>query len=152
MASTEFEIVRTIPAPIEDVFARLSDIEGHNAWVPGKRSILRQTRQTSPGPVGLGTTYEDSTTVGTTPGAVEEYDAPTRIVYHWWDKTGSGKVKMEGWPGYTLEAVDANTTRVVHSARMVANGVYALSMPVLRWLARRERTTVLEGLEASFRS
>jgi uncharacterized protein YndB with AHSA1/START domain len=57
MGDVEFEIQRTVPAPIGEVFARLADIEGHNAWVPGRGSILRGTRQTSPGPVAAGTTY-----------------------------------------------------------------------------------------------
>ena len=40
MGIIEFEIERTITAPIQDVFARLADIDGHNQWMPKKGSIL----------------------------------------------------------------------------------------------------------------
>ncbi len=42
MGSIEFELERTVKAPIHDVFARLSDINGHNEWMPKKGSIFRQ--------------------------------------------------------------------------------------------------------------
>jgi len=150
MGDVEVEIERTVAAPIAEVFARLADIEGHNAWVPGRGSMLRATRQTSPGPVALGTTYEDRTRMGTMPGEVAELDAPHRIVYHWWDRTSSGRTRMEGWPGYTLEAVGERETLVRHHARLRANGVRALGAPVLRIVARRERTATMDALVRSF--
>lgn len=150
MGDVEFEIQRTVAAPIAEVFARLADIEGHNAWVPGRGSILRGTRQTSPGPVVVGTTYEDRTRMGTMPGEIAELEAPNRIVYHWWDRSSSGKTRMEGWPGYTLESVGEAETLVRHDARLRAYGIWGLGTPVLRLMARRERTSVLDALENSF--
>ena len=150
MGDVEFEIERTVAAPIGEVFARLADIEGHNAWVPGRGSILRGTRQTSPGPVAAGTTYEDRTRMGTMPGEIAELDAPNRIVYHWWDRSSSGTTRMEGWPGYTLEAVGEAETLVRHHVRLRANGIRALGTPVLRIIARRERTATLDALVRSF--
>jgi uncharacterized protein YndB with AHSA1/START domain len=150
MGDVEVVVERTVPAPIGEVFARLADIEGHNTWVPGRPSILRGTRQTSPGPVAVGTTYEDRTRMGTLPGDVAELDPPHRIVYHWWDRTSSGRTKMEGWPGYTLEAVGERETLVRHHARLRANGIRALGAPVLRILVRRERTATMDALVRSF--
>lgn len=150
MGDVEVEVERTVAGPIDEVFARLADIEGHNAWVPGRSSILRQSRQTSPGPVGVGTTYEDRTRMGTMPGEVAELDAPHRIVYHWWDRSRSGRTRMEGWPGYTLEPVGERETLVRHHARLRANGVRALGTPLLRVFARRERTATMDALVRSF--
>ena len=150
MADVEFELTRTVRAPIEQVFARLADIEGHNQWMPKKGSMLRQTRQTSSGPPGLGTTYEDKTTVGTTPGEIVEFDPPRRILHHWWDSTKSGRIKIEGWPGYTLESTGDNETLVRHDAKLRAHGVYKLATPVFKRLAVRERTVTLEALQKSF--
>ena len=150
MGDVEIEVERTVAAPIDEVFARLADIEGHNAWVPGRGSILRATRQTSPGPVAVGTTYEDRSRLGAMPGEVAELDAPHRIVYHWWDRSSSGKTRMEGWPGYTLEAVGERETLVRHHARLRANGIRALGTPVLKLVARRERTATMDALVRSF--
>lgn len=145
----EFDLVRTIPAPVEDVFGRLADIDGHNAWMPQKGSILRRTHQTSPGAPGAGTTYVDDTRFGPTPGEIIEYDPPTVIVFHWWDNA-SGRLKMEGWPGYALEAVDRGATLVRHHAKMEPYGIYRLATPVLRRIAVRERSTTMDALARSF--
>ena len=48
MKPIEFELERTIRAPIDQVFARLVDIEGHNDWMADTGSMLERTRQTSP--------------------------------------------------------------------------------------------------------
>lgn len=148
----EFEVVRQVDAPVEQVFARLADIEGHNDWMPKKGSILRRTKQTSPGAPAVGTTYIDETSYGPTPGEVAELDPPHRLVYHWWDKSRSGKLKMEGWPGYSLEVADRDTTLVRHRATMHTHGIYRLATPVLRLLAVKERTATVDALEASFES
>ena len=88
--------------------------------------------------------------MGTMPGEIAELDAPNRIVYHWWDRSSSGKTRMEGWPGYTLEAVGERETLVRHDVRLRANGIRALGTPVLRIIARRERTATLDALVRSF--
>ena len=150
MATSEFELQRTIQAPLTDVFARLADVEGHNQWMAKKGSILRQTKQTSSGPVGVGTTYEDSTRYGATPGEIVEFDPPRRLVHHWWDKTSSGRTKFEGWPGYTLEAVSEGETLVRHEAKLKTYGIYTIATPVLTMIAKKERTAVLDSLQKSF--
>lgn len=152
MGVIEFELERTIRAPVRDVFARLSDIEGHNEWMPKKGSILRHTQQTSPGEPALGTTFIDETTFGPTPGQIVEFHAPDTLTYHWWDRSKSGKVKTEGWPGYSLETADDGTTLLRHHARMHTYGIYRLATPILRRIAVRERTATVDALKASFES
>ena len=68
MKPIEFKVERTVRAPIEDVFARLIDIDGHNAWMADTGSMLKQTRQTRPGPPAVGTTFVDETSQGSMPG------------------------------------------------------------------------------------
>lgn len=150
MTDAELELTRTIRAPIEQVFARLADMEGHNQWMPKKGSMRRHTRQTSSGPAGLGTTYEDRTTVGLIPGEIVEFAPPRRILHHWWDSTKSGRIKMEGWPGYILESTGDNETLVRHNAKLRAHGIYSLAIPILKRLASRERAATLEALKKSF--
>lgn len=65
----ELELERTIRAPIDQVFARLVDIEGHDDWMAGTGSMLRHTRQTSSGAPTVGTTFVDETSQGSMPPA-----------------------------------------------------------------------------------
>jgi uncharacterized protein YndB with AHSA1/START domain len=152
MGVIEFELSRTVRAPIDDVFARLSDINGHNQWMPKKGSIFRHTQQTSAGEPALGTTFLDETVYGPTPGEIVEFHAPHSLVYHWWDSSKSGRLKAEGWPGYSLEVAEEGTTVVRHHARMRTYGVYRLATPIFRRIAVRERTVTVDALRASFES
>ena len=69
-----------------------------------------------------------------------------------WDKSKAGKVKTEGWPGYSLETGGDNTTLVRLHARMHTYGIYRLTTPILRRIAVRERTATIDALKASFES
>ena len=150
MKSIEFELERTIQAPIDQVFARLVDIEGYNEWMAKKGSMLKQTRLTSPGEPTVGTTYVDETSQGALPGEIAELEAPHKVVFHWWEKSKKGKLKFEGWPGYSLQASGENATLVRHHAKLNVHGVYRLAAPILRRLAIRERTVTIDSLKASF--
>jgi len=150
MGVIEFELERTIASSIEEVFARLADINGHNEWMPKKGSILRHTQQTSPGEPGLGTTFLDHTAYGPTPGEIVAFQPPHTLVHHWWDSSRSGKLKAEGWPGYSLQSAGENATVVRHHAKMQTYGLYRLATPIFRRIAVKERTATLDALEASF--
>ena len=150
MRPIEFEIERTVRAPIEDVFARLIDIDGHNAWMANTGSMLKQTRQTSPGPAAVGTTFVDETSQGSMPGAIVELEAPHTIVYHWWEESKSGKLKFEGWPSYRLQSSGEGETLVRHRGKLVSYGVWRLGTPIWRRFALKERTITVDALKASF--
>ena len=150
MGVIEFEVTRTVHAVIQDVFDRLADIEGYNEWMPKKGSMLRRTRQISPGAPALGTTYLDETSAGPTPGEISAFEPPHAIVFHWWDRSKAGALRLEGWPGYRLETGEDGSTVVRHSARLETHGAYRLATPLLRRIAKKERTATLEALAASF--
>lgn len=150
MGVVEFELTRLVPAGIEDVFARLADINGHNDWMPKTGTMLRSTRQTTPGAPALGTTFLDETTFGPTPGEIAEFRPPHTLVYHWWDRSKTGKLKLEGWPAYRLEASDGGSTLVRLHATLHTHGVYRFAAPFLRRIAMKERAVTLEALAASF--
>jgi uncharacterized protein YndB with AHSA1/START domain len=152
MGVIEFELERIVRAPVDDVFTRLADIEGYNDWMPTKGSIRRRTEQTSPGEPGLGTTFVDRTSFGLTPGEIAEFEPPHTLVYHWWDRSRSGRLNIEGWPAYSLEVSGDGMTLVRHTARVVTHGIYRPATPVLRRIAVRERTATMEALKASFES
>lgn len=150
MRPIEFEIERTVRAPIEDVFARLIDIDGHNAWMADTGSMLKLTRQTSPGPPAVGTTFVDETSQGSMPGEIVELVAPHTIVYHWWEKSRAGKLTFEGWPSYRLQSSGEGETLVRHRGTLVSYGLWRLGTPIWRRLAIKERTVTVDALQASF--
>ena len=150
MGVIEFELTRTVRAGIQDVFDRLADIEGYSEWMPRKGSMLRRTRKTSPGAPGLGTTYLDETSVGPTPGEISQFEPPRALVFHWWDRSKAGRLRLEGWPGYRLDEGEDGFTVVRHSARIETHGAYRLAAPLLRRMAKKERTATLNALAASF--
>ncbi len=150
MKPIDFELVRTIRAPIEVVFARLVHIDGYDKWMAGTGSMLKHTRQTSPGEPAVGTTFVDETSQGPMPGEIAELEAPHTVVFHWWEKSKSGKLKFEGWPSYHLQPLDDQATLVRHRGRLAPYGVWRLATPILRRFAVKERTVTLEALKASF--
>ena len=150
MKPVDFELERTIRAPIDEVFARLVDIDGHNAWMAGTGSMLEHTRQTSPGAPTVGTTFVDETSQGPMPGEIVELEAPYTVVFHWWETSRSGKLTFEGWPSYHLQPAGDHETHVRHRGRLVSYGVWRLGTPIWRRLAVKERTITLEALQASF--
>ena len=150
MRPIEFELERTVRAPIEEVFARLVDIEGHNDWMAGTGSMLKRTHQTSPGEPVVGTTFVDETSQGTMPGEISEMAPPHTIVFHWWEKSRSGKLTFEGWPSYHLQPTGDGETLVRHRGKLVSYGVWRLGTPILRRFAVKERTITVDALKASF--
>ncbi len=150
MKPIEFELERTIRAPIDQVFARLVDIEGHNDWMSGTGSMLKRTRQTSPGEPAVGTTFVDETSQGTMPGEITELASPHTLVYHWWEKSKSGKLKFEGWPSFHLQRSGDRETLVRHRGKLVSYGVWRLGTPIWRRFAVKERTITVDALKASF--
>jgi uncharacterized protein YndB with AHSA1/START domain len=150
MRPIEFELERTILAPVEAVFARLADIEGHNEWMAGTGSMLKHTRQTSPGEPTVGTTFVDETSQGQLPGEILEMEAPHTLVFHWWEKSKAGKLKFEGWPSYHLQPSDERGTVVRHRGNLAIYGAYRLARPIFRRMAVKERTITVDALKASF--
>jgi uncharacterized protein YndB with AHSA1/START domain len=150
MGVVRFELERRVDAPPAEVFARLADITAYDQWMPRKGSIRRRSQLTSAGDPAVGTTYVDHTLFGPTPGEITELDAPRTLTYHWWDRSRSNRLNLEGWPAYTLEPAADGATLVRHQVTMHTHGIYRLATPVLRRIAVRERTTTMDALRTSF--
>lgn len=140
------EIVERIDRPVEAVFDRLIDIDRYPEWMPDSSILITCSRDTD-GPVRVGTRYTDRTRLGTVHGEVVELERPGRVVFHYTARL-LGRTVMEGWPGYTLEAVGTDATRLRHSARARLYGPLRLLRPVVQRMARRERGATVAGLKA----
>ena len=112
-----------------------------------RTGLFRRSRQTSDGPLGLGTTYLDATRMGTFRGEVSEYEPPARIAFRetlrWF-----GSDLTEARPAYVLEA-DEGRTIVRHVAEGELFGIMRLMKPVASWLARSERSRTMKSLRRS---
>ncbi|GAA1971222.1 hypothetical protein GCM10009718_03550 [Isoptericola halotolerans] len=150
MRPIEFELERLVMAPIDEVFARIIDIDGYDDWLTGTQSMLVQTRQTSAGEPAVGTTFVDITRRGTMPGEIAELEAPTLVVFHWWQRSAAGRTAIEGWPSYHLSPSGHDQTVVRHRGRLEPHGIWLLGAPVLRRIAVKERTITVDALQASF--
>ncbi len=131
---TKLEQSVVINRPIEEVFAFVADIEKSPQWM----SELVEAKQTSEGPVGVGTTFSAvATPLGRRAEStqeVTEYEPSSKFAI----KSTSGPVASED--EYTFESVAGGTkvTRVVN-AEMA--GFFKLAEPlVVRMMGRQFKT------------
>ena len=140
------ELDTEIARPIDEVFQQLVDFSGYARWMP-KRGVFIRSDQTSAGPVGLGTTYDDPGWMGTFRGAVSEFRPPTRVAFRetlrW-----LGVPVMEASPAYELTATPTGT-RVHHTAEGRLFGIFRVMTPLVAWMARGERARTVRALKAS---
>jgi len=136
----EFEITTVINRPVEEVFAALIDFDKTPRWNPG----VAEVRQTSDGPIGVGTTtvwighflgrrYES-------PSEFTEYVPNQKIV----DKTTSGPFQLD--VETTLDAVDGGTRLTAHF-QGESRGFFKLAEPVVVRLAKKQFETAYENLK-----
>lgn len=144
------QIDETVHRPIEEVFDRLVDIDRYPDWMPDGGLLITCTKD-SDGPVDEGTKYSDKTRFGTFHGEIEGLERPTRVTFHYTVRR-LGITVMEGWPGYRLERLDDDTTRVRHTATGRLKGPFKLLRPMVRWLAQSERQRTVDALKASMES
>ena len=120
----EFEQSVVIKRPVEEVFAFLEDPGNETQWQRG----LVESRQTSPGPLGVGATGRDVRRfMGRqiiTVWEVTEYRPPEMYGF----RVVKGPVPFEG--AYTFERVPEGT-RVVMTARAEMRGLSRLMTPII---------------------
>lgn len=141
-----FESHTVIQRPVSEVFDRLADLPGYGAWMH-RNGLFRRATLTSELPVRHGTTYVDSTRMGSFDGEVTEFVAPTRIAFRetlrWF-----GHPMTQARPEYSLEG-DGTTTIVHHVAVGELYGWMRFMKPAAAWMADRERTRTLSSLKRS---
>jgi uncharacterized protein YndB with AHSA1/START domain len=137
----EFEIVTVINRPVDQVFAFLVDPTKTSDWTPG----VTEARQTSDGPVGVGTTV---LFIGKFLGrGFESLSEVTNYVPNekFTSKTTSGPIHLE--VDSTLQPVDGGT-RLATDYRGESRGFFKLAEPVIVRLAKKHFETAAENLKA----
>jgi len=144
-----FESQTAIQRPVSEVFDRLADLPGYNGWMH-RTGLFRRTVLTSDAPIHQGTTYVDSTRMGTFEGEVTEFVAPVRIAFQETLRVFGSPMTLAR-PEYSLEG-DETATVVHHVAVGELYGWMRLMKPAAALLARMERTRTLSSLKRSLES
>ncbi len=141
-----FESNTVIQRPVSEVFERLADLPGYGRWMH-RTGLFRRCRLTSEVPIREGTTYLDSTWMGTFDGEVTEFAPPTRIAFRetlkWF-----GAAITQARPEYSLKG-DETATVVHHVAVGELYGWMRFMKPAAAMLADRERSRTLRSLKRS---
>ncbi len=138
MARAEFSTM--IKRPVEDVWAVISNVENNPKWA----SSALEAKQTSAGPIGVGTTAQF---VGKflgrrieTESVITEFE-PNRK-YSWESKSGPFPIK-----GSTaLEQIDGGT-RVTGTLEAEPGGFFKLAEPLVITMAKRSFQGDLDNLK-----
>ena len=129
-----FESRTVIQGPVSEVFERLADLPGYGGWMH-RTGLFRGCSLTSEAPVRRGTTYVDSTRMGTFDGEVTEFVPPTRMAFRetlrWF-----GSPMTQARPEYSLEG-DESATVVHHVAVGELYGWMRFMKPAAAWMANR---------------
>ncbi len=144
-----FETHTVIQRPVGEVFERLADLTAYGVWMH-RTGLFRRCGPTSEAPIRVGTTYVDSTRMGTFDGEVTEFVPPTRIGFRetlrW-----LGSPVTQARPEYSLEG-DETGTVVHHVAVGELYGWMRLLKPAAALMANMERTRTLSSLKRSLES
>jgi uncharacterized protein YndB with AHSA1/START domain len=148
-SAVRFESRIVIHRPVSEVFERLADLPGYGRWMH-RTGLFRRCSLTSELPVRRGTSYADSTRMGTFDGEVTEFVRPTRIAFRetlrWF-----GVPMTQARPEYSLEG-DESATVVHHVAAGELYGWMRFMKPAATWMANRERSRTLSSLKRSLES
>ena len=138
MAKVESSVV--INRPIEEVFAYVVDPNNTAQWA----GPVVEAKQTSDGPVGLGTTSTRVTQfLGRTMEATYEITEfePNR---YYVDKMTSGPVPING--RISFDAAE-DGTKVTIAGEIEATGFFKLAEPILARMAKRQTATDVQTLK-----
>ena len=136
----QVEISTTIKRPVEDVWAVISNVENNPKW----SSAALEAKQTSPGPIGVGTTARF---VGKFLGrriesdsVVTEFEANRK--YSFESKSGPFPIKGSN----TVEQIERGT-RVTATFDVEPGGFFKLAEPLVMSMAKRQLQGDLDNLK-----
>jgi hypothetical protein len=134
-----FENTVVIQRPVEDVFAFLADFENVPRW----NYAIVETRKTSPGPVGVGTTYDQTRSVPRPSEEGFEVTAfePDRLL-EIAGELGPFRARMR----YLLEPL-GDATRLTNAVDLAASGALSLVAPLTAPRVKRAVASNLDTLK-----
>jgi uncharacterized protein YndB with AHSA1/START domain len=149
MSDVRVVIDEIIDSPAEQVFELATDLPRYSDWMP-RSGIFKECRQTSDGPVGLGTTYLDDGRMGLFRGEVVTFEKPTRVVFketrRWFGSTAIDvRLLYEFLPA-------SRGTAVHHTAESELHGMMRMMRPMVALIGRGERRRTVAALKKAAES
>jgi uncharacterized protein YndB with AHSA1/START domain len=139
MIKTKLSII--IRRPVADVFAYVTTIENFPRWSNG---LIKESHQTSPGPVGAGTIFtQQKSCLG------RWFKTEFEVVAYKPDQEFCVTSRMGSLPFqgcYTFEPVDEGT-RFTHSSQVEASGFFSLVGSLLVGQIRKQTEANLASLK-----
>ena len=142
----KIELTEHIGKPAKEVFEFITDLSNVSDSLKEEGAIYRGTKQTSEGPIGLGTTYTDTSTSGPMRGEIVEWEPLTRVKF-------LQKVKIifftliEVRITYTLEDLGDQTTKVTRDYEMELYGIFRLMEKRSGVFVRKENERILNVMK-----
>ena len=129
IAEAEFQIDR----PLEEVFDFWADVRNENDWNPGSQ----RWEQTSPGSVGLGTTFKGEVQgMGPMTMQMVEYQRPFRVTHR-------GSAKSFGFASTLNFEPSASGTRVKATGQVEPQGLFKLLTPLMGVMMKKRFTATM---------
>jgi uncharacterized protein YndB with AHSA1/START domain len=133
MAEAELQINR----PPEEVFDFWTDVRNENDWNPGSQGW----EQTSPGPVGPGTTFKGEVQgMGAMTMEVVEYQRPFRV-------TRRGRAKSFDFASTLILEAGASGTRVKATGQVEPRGLFKLMTPLMGVMMKKRFTATMTNFK-----
>jgi uncharacterized protein YndB with AHSA1/START domain len=137
-------VTTTVKRPAEEVFRLVSDISNYSNWVTPNSPYFIESKVTSGGPVGLGTTFEDKLRLGKSIGKVVEYQPFERLVFEqkWYPEAHAFEARIE----YHFEPANGNT-KVSRKLNMTPVEWAEPLKPALTEMSREESQRTCEAVK-----
>jgi len=143
----DIEITTEVNRPVEEVFKLVADIPNYSQWVGQISPVFIENKVSPPGPVGMGTTFEDKLQFGKTIGEVIEYKPSERLVFQqkaYWESP-IAEMRIE----YHFAPLNGST-RLTHKFDVSPVEIFAPMKAVLTEFCREERQRTCEAIKAVF--
>jgi uncharacterized protein YndB with AHSA1/START domain len=142
----DIEITTEVKRPVEEVFKLVADIPNYSKWVSQISPMFIENKVSPPGPVGVGTTFEDKLQFGRAVGEVVEYKPSERIVIEqkWYPDSHVSVMRVE----YYFEPLNGGT-RLTHRFDVAPVEIFAPMKTALTEFCREERQRTCEAIKAT---
>lgn len=141
----DIEIKTEVKKPVEEVFNFVANIPNYPEWAPASSTMFIENK-VSPGPIGVGTTFEDKLHYGRVTGRVIEYKPYERFVFEqkWFPDSHVMEMRVE----YGFAPSNGNT-QISHKFNIIPVELFTPMKGLLTDLCREERQRTCGGIKTT---